>query len=61
MITVTVSFTAEFDDLEVEGDYESNEDLLDAVCAHVTSALDEINVRNIVYEDLTIEGNNERY
>ena len=61
MITVTVSFTAEFDDLEVEGDYESNEDLLDAVCAQVTSALDEINVRNIVYEDLTIEGNNERY
>lgn len=61
MITVTVSFTAEFDDLEVEGDYESNEDLLDAVCALVTCALDEINVRNIVYEDLTIEGNNEQY
>jgi len=61
MITVTVSITAEFDDLEVEGDYESNEDLLDAVCAHITSALDEINVRNIVYDDLTIEGNNGRY
>ena len=61
MITVTVSFTAEFDDLEVEGDYESNKDLLDAVCAHVTSSLDEINVRNIIYENLTIEGNNARY
>jgi hypothetical protein len=61
MITVTVSITAEFDDLEVEGDYESNEDLLNAICAHITGALDEINVRNIIYDDLTIEGNNERY
>jgi len=61
MITVTVAFTAEFDDLEVEGEYESKEEFLNSICAHITSALDEFDVRNIEYEDLTIEGNNERY
>ena len=61
MITVTVSLTAELDDLEVQGDYESNEDFINAVCAHVTGALDGLDVRNITYEELTIEGNNELY
>jgi hypothetical protein len=53
MITVNVTLTAEFDG--VEKDYESHDDFLDAVVAHVQYGLDRLDVISVVYSDKSVQ------
>jgi hypothetical protein len=56
MITINLNISAVFAN-DAMADYKDHDDFIDAVCAHVTSALDLVDVNVIVYNEVSVEGN----
>lgn len=56
MLTIHLSLTASGDGRDLSEDYESKQDLIDAIQAHITYALDRLDLTDVTYTVLEVEG-----